>query len=159
MVQSPGEAYRLDAMAQKARAWLRDLAVMVFGVGGEENNLNTGRPAAAAGFLKLRRLDRHGDFIENRTHLTPKDMFDGEWQSVDSLAFAGVLWDQGEYEALVEQLNALRLQVALITDFHEFNLFERMMAGNVSFQVLGGMKSPLKDFALPSGPYLEADAS
>jgi hypothetical protein len=157
MVRSAGEVSRLDAMAQKARAWFRDLMVMVFGVGGEENALSAGRQSATSGLLKLRRLERHEDFVQNRTHFTPKDIMGGQWQSVDSLAFAGVLWDQGEYDQLLENMNALRLQVALITDFHEFNLFERMMASEVSIRSLGGMKSQFKDFALLGTLHLDAD--
>lgn len=157
MVRTPGEVSHKDAMTQKARAWFRDLAVMVFGVGGEENNLNTGRPAANNSLFRRRRLERHEDNVKTHKHFAEKDIFGGHWQAVESLAFAGVQWDDLEYDKLLDHLNTLRLQVALITDFHEYNLFERMMSSDVSIRALGSMKSPLQDFALPDGLHLEQD--
>lgn len=156
MTRTPGEVSRIEAFAHQARAWFRDLAVMVHGL-AQDRNLVTGKPAPVASNVRQRRIERHGDHIESRTHFIEKDVFGHPWQSVEKMAFVGVQWHEGEYDALMQHLNTLRLQTAMIIDFHEFNLFDRLMASDVSIRSLGRMKSPLKDLGHPEGHLLEQE--
>lgn len=156
MTRSPGEVSRIEAAAQQARAWFRDLAVMIFGL-VQDRSLVTGQPVASTPQLRRQRLDRHEAHLEHHTHFIEKDVLGHAWQSVNNISFAGVMWSQGEYEAMLDRMDALRLQFAMIVDFHEGNVFDRLMSSDVSIRALGRMKSPLKDFALPEFSHLEND--
>lgn len=156
MVQSPGEVSRIEAAAQQARAWFRDLAVMAFGL-IRDRSLVTGRLVPTTPMLRRLRLHRYEDDLERHTHFAEKDIFGHAWQSVDQIAFAGVMWTQGEYDTLLERMGALRQQTAAIVDLHEGNLFDRLMCSDVSIEALGRMKSPFKDLAMPHFAALESD--
>lgn len=148
MVRTLGEVSRIEAAAQQGRAWFRDLAIMVFGLFNDKS-LITGKPTPMTPHFKRLRLSRHEKFIEKHTQFIEKDVLGNPWQSVDTIAFAGVMWNRGEYEALLDRLDALRLQVAMVVDFPEGAAFERLRFGDASLAALGRMKSPLKDFTLP----------
>lgn len=153
MARSPGEVSRIEAAAQQARAWFRDLAMMVFGP-LHDRNPSTGKPSVMSAHLRRSRLGRHEDFVEHRTNFIERDVFGRPWHSVDSISFAGVLWKEGDYEVLVDHLNALRLQVAMIVDFHDYDLFDKLAAAEAPAQGLGAMKAPFKDHALPDASNL-----
>jgi hypothetical protein len=106
---------------------------------------------------RISRIEHHEDHVEARTQFIERDILGNPWRTVDSIAFAGVMYQEEEYETLADRLRALRLQVAMIVDFHGCDLFEKMLARDVPLAALGRFGAPLKDLARAESAQLELE--
>lgn len=129
-----------EANADKGRFIDRDLEQLVFGFIKDRSRVT--RPQQ-----RHRRVDRaesapHGD------HNSEKDAHGNPWRSVERVYFVGFMLTDEEYDRLFDRLEILRGQVAHIVDFHEDNVFDRLVAADVNTGKLGGLGSQLSDCVL-----------
>ena len=152
MAKSPGERAKEEASAWQGRAWFRDLNMMVHGL-WQERSPHTGKPTVTSNQWKFKRLDRHERRMQDHSNIPPAERERNVWEedpwlSVDNIFLIGMIYDERERVIMEAHLDTLRLQVAQLMDFHEDNLFERMIAADIPATSLGRFGSPLGDLVL-----------